>query len=106
MRMHVTVSGIVSNSSCNNVVSTVCRNEVIKITACEMSSNHYTTDVQGRLWGNLSFWENTLGLASWIISCIKEGYKLPLHSIPDHFRRPNQQSTLDHQDLLHKLYRS
>ena len=34
--------------------------------------------------------------APWIISCIKEGYKLPLRSIPDRFHRKNQQSALNH----------
>ena len=54
--------------------------------------HHQVTDMQGCLWGSLTFWENTLGPAPWIISCIKEGYKFPLRSIPDRFRRPNQQS--------------
>ena len=62
--------------------------------------HHQLIDVQGRLRGSLSFWENTLGPATWIISCIKEGYKLPLRSIPDRFRRPNQQSALDHQHFV------
>ena len=62
--------------------------------------HHQLTDVQGRIWGSLSFLESTLGPAPWVISCIKEGYKLLLHSILDHFRRPNQQSTLDYQDFI------
>ena len=58
------------------------------------------TDVQGRLKKSLIFWENTLQPAPWIISCIKEGYKLPLRSTPDHFHWPNQQSALDHQEFV------
>ena len=58
--------------------------------------SHQVTDVQGCLYKSLSFWENTLDPAPWIVSCIKEGYKLPLRSIPDWFRRPNQQSALNH----------
>ena len=40
------------------------------------------TDVQGKLRTHLSFWEDILQPAPWIISCIKEGYKLPLQTIP------------------------
>ena len=41
---HIIVCRNVSNSSCNKVVSTVCRSEVVKVTACEMSSSyHYIT---------------------------------------------------------------
>ena len=58
------------------------------------------TDVQGRLKKSLSFWENTLQLTPWIISCIKEGYKFPLRSTPDRFHRPNQHSALDHQEFV------
>ena len=49
--------------------------------------------MQGHLKKNLNFWENTL-------SCIKEGYKLPLCSTPDRFHWPNQQSALDHQEFV------
>ena len=58
------------------------------------------TDVQGHLKKTLCFWESTLQPAPWIISCIKEGYKLPLRSTPDHFHRPNQLSSLDHQEFV------
>ena len=48
------------------------------------------SDVQGRLKTCLSFWENTLQPAPWIVSCIKEGYKLPLSSLPKSYSQPNQ----------------
>ena len=71
------------------------------ITFWEVEEGHHQLiDVQGHLWGSLNFGENTLGTAPWIISCIKEGYKLPLCSVLDHFRRPNQQSALDHQHFV------
>ena len=57
-------------------------------------------DVQGRLGQSLSFWEDTLDPAPWIISCIREGYKLPLRSIPDCYHKPNQQSALSHQQFV------
>ena len=38
--------------------------------------------------------------APWIISCIKEGYKLPLRFIPGCYRKPNQQSALRHQQFV------
>ena len=49
-------------------------------------------DVQGRLKINIDFWENELDPAPWIIDCIREGYKLPLHNLPDKFIQPNQRS--------------
>ena len=58
------------------------------------------TDVQGRLRKCLDFWERTLDPASWIISCICDGYKLPLRAIPEKFSKPNQQSALRHKDFV------
>jgi len=57
-------------------------------------------DVQGQLRQSLEFWENVLQPAPWIISCIKEGYKLPLRAIPDQYRKPNQHSALEHKDFV------
>ena len=57
-------------------------------------------DVQGRLKKCLSFWENELDPAPWIISCIREGYKLPLRSLPDKFSMPNQHSALNHREFV------
>ena len=58
------------------------------------------TDVQGKLKANISFWEQKLQPAPWIISCIKEGYKLPLRSIPDPYIRPNQASALANKEFI------
>jgi len=52
-------------------------------------------DVQSRLKKCLSFWEEMLDPAPWIISCIVEGYKLLLRAIPNWHSRPNQQSALE-----------
>jgi len=52
-------------------------------------------DVQGRIKFCLYFWEKELDPAPWILSCIREGYKLPLFSVPDQFCKPNQQSNPD-----------
>ena len=57
-------------------------------------------DVQGRLKKCLSFWEDELDPAPWIISCLREGYKLPLRSLPHRYCKPNQQSALDHGDFV------
>jgi len=57
-------------------------------------------DVQGRLRQSLEFWENTLQPAPWIISYIRDDYKLPLRAIPDKYRRPNQSSALKHKDFV------
>ena len=51
-------------------------------------------DVQGSLNSYLSFWEKELDPAPWILSCIREGYKLPLLSVLDQFCKPNQQPAL------------
>jgi len=58
------------------------------------------TQVQGKLKENIRFWEDILRPAPWIISCIKEGYKLPLHKLPDRFSQPNQQSALDNREFV------
>ena len=57
-------------------------------------------DVQGRLKTCLPFWEKELEPAPWIISCIREGYKLPLHSIPNQFCKPNQHSALANAEFV------
>ena len=49
------------------------------------------TDIQGRLQACLSFWEHKLQPAPWIISCIRESYKLPLCShFPSHTSSPTK----------------
>ena len=58
------------------------------------------TDVQGKLKAHLSFWELKLQPAPWIISCIREGYKLPLLSIPEIFIHPNQASALANKEFV------
>ena len=58
------------------------------------------TDVQGRLQACLTFWEHTLQPAPWIISCIREGYKLPLRSVPKSFIQPNQASALSNREFV------
>jgi len=58
------------------------------------------SDVQGRFRKCLDFWERTLDPAPWIISCICDGYKLPLRAIPEKFSKPNQQSALRHKDFV------
>ena len=52
-------------------------------------------DVQGRLKYHLSFWEQKLEPAPWIISCIRDSYKLSLCSVPSQFCKPNQQSAME-----------
>ena len=57
-------------------------------------------DVQGRLKGSLSFWQEVLEAPSPIVECIKGGYKLPLLSLPLPFSRPNQRSALINADFV------
>ena len=56
----------------------------------EVEQEVQVLDVQGRLKKCLSFWEEVLDPAPWIISCIRDGYKLPLCSLPPWYRRSNQ----------------
>jgi len=68
----------------------------------EVEQGSQITDVQGRVQKSLVFWLGTLDPAPWIISCVKEGYKLPLRAIPNKFIKPNQQSALNHRSVLQK----
>jgi len=58
------------------------------------------TRVKGRLKANITFWEGTLSPAPWIISCIREGYKLPLRMPPNRFSKPNQKSALENREFV------
>ena len=57
-------------------------------------------DVQGRLRDKLSFWEHVLKAPGPIIECIKDGYKLPLLSIPAPFSGSNQKSALESAEFV------
>ena len=63
----------------------------------EVEQEVQVLDVQGWL---KSFWEEVLDPAPWTISFIRDGYKLPLCSLPPRYRRPNQQSALDHSSFV------
>jgi len=49
---------------------------------------------------NIDFWENELDPAPRIIDCIREGYKLPLHNLPNKFIQPNQKSVLSNKEFV------
>ena len=57
-------------------------------------------DVQCRLRDKLSFWEHVLKAPSPIIEYIKDGYKLPLLSIPAPFSGSNQKSALESAEFV------
>jgi len=59
-------------------------------------------DVQGRLKVHLPFWEQKLKPVPWILSCIRDGYKLPLRSVPSRFCKPNQQSAIENPQFVTK----
>ena len=63
-------------------------------------SGHQITDVQGRLLANVNFWEQELKAPSIVIEWIKQGYKLPLLSLPDPFERANHKSALENKDFV------
>ena len=57
-------------------------------------------DVQGRLRDRLNYWEIVLKATSPVIDCIRDGYKLPLLSIPAPFSGSNQKSALDSAEFV------
>ena len=58
------------------------------------------TDVQGRLFTNLEFWEKVLEAPLPVIECIKEGYKLPLLSLPEQHMKPNHRSAQQNEEFV------
>ena len=54
--------------------------------------NTQISDVQGHMFSCLSFWEQVLEAPPLVLECIKVGYKLPLLSIPEPYRKPNHKS--------------
>ena len=61
---------------------------------------HQVSDVQGRLFANIKFWEQVLEAPQYIVDCIKEGYKLPLLSLPEPFKGRNHMSALHHKEFV------
>ena len=59
-------------------------------------------DVQGRLKKSLDFWINTLNAPVTITGWIKEGYKLPLVSLPPVFTQPNHMSALSDNQFVNQ----
>ena len=60
------------------------------------------SDVQGQLLANIKFWEQVLEAPPQIIDCIKEGYKLPLLSLPEPYRKPNHKSALQNKEFVNQ----
>ena len=57
-------------------------------------------DVQGRLSKCIAFWEDELK-ATWpVIDCLREGYNLPLLSVPGVYSKGNQRSALDNSEFV------
>ena len=78
----------------------------LELTRCwEIEGDSQVEDVQGRLKENISFWEQNLEPAPWILDCIKEGYKLPLKTIPGPFLGKNQDSALNHREFVTEALR-
>ena len=60
------------------------------------------SDVQGHLLANINFWEQVLEAPPQIIECIREGYKLPLLSLPEPFTRSNHKSALQNKEFVNQ----
>jgi len=54
------------------------------------------TQVKGKLKANITFWKDTLSPAT----CIREGYKLPLSTLPNRSSKPYQKSALDNREFV------
>lgn len=61
---------------------------------------HQVSDVQGRLLANINFWEQVLEVLQYIVDYIKEGYKLPLLSLPKPFKGHNHMSAFHHKKFV------
>ena len=60
------------------------------------------TKVKGQLQQSLEFWREKLQASPFVMSCIEEGYKLPLLYEPPQYREENQGSAGVHEVLLPK----
>ena len=55
--------------------------------------------VKGRLCAHISFWQK-IGAPNWILSILKEGYRLPFVNIPPGNDSPNNKSVLPHGEFV------
>ena len=58
------------------------------------------SDVQGRMFTCLSFWEQVLKAPPPVLECIEVGYKLPLLSMPGPYQKPNHKSAQINHDFV------
>ena len=65
-------------------------------TASSSSSCH---SVRGRLKSHISFWER-LGASEFILSTIRDGYKIPFSTTPSKFWSKNNRSSIDNCDFV------
>ena len=63
------------------------------------------TQVKGRLEQNVQFWKEDLQASPFVISCIEEGYKLPLLHEPPQYNDVNQRSTKTHEGFVTEAVR-
>jgi len=66
----------------------------------EQGNDYQVVDVQGRPKEKLSFWKEILKALASILECLREGYKLPLLSIPPPFSAKNQKSALENVEFV------
>ena len=63
-------------------------------------TGYQITDVQGRLNANVEFWEQKLQAPFPVLSWIKQGYKLPLLSLPEPFVMENHKLALESNEFV------
>ena len=75
-------------------------NHMVLHKACEGYSPDVTPGVKGRLRANLMYWVSILEASKPMVSIIKEGYVLPLTSVPARKRFKNQSSAFTHYEFV------
>ena len=58
-----------------------------------------TESVAGKIRNHQTFWEKELDASPYVLDIIKNGYKLPLKTIPPQFSAQNNKSSLYHKDF-------
>ena len=62
----------------------------------------YNPNVKSRLKQNIKFWSETVKANKAIVNVLKEGYKLPLYTVPKPAHFNNNKSAITHSDFVSK----
>ena len=65
-------------------------------------SDSDNSNVKNRLKQNINFWSEALKVNKAIANVLKEGYKLPLYTVPKSAHFDNNKSAITHSDFVSK----